>query len=65
MAGVDFVDGQVSGEGSGAPFAGGSMSNGGPIEGPCGEYDKSTTVNVSGEMPPTGSNPVESPVDNV
>lgn len=62
--GIDFTDGvQVSGEGAGAPFEGGQMSSGGPVECPWSADDKSTDVKMSGEMPPMSGNTIESPCD--
>jgi hypothetical protein len=62
--GVNFVDGQaMSGEGPGAPFAGGSMSSGGPVTGPGMEDSKSADISISGELPQSG-NELVSPVDS-
>jgi hypothetical protein len=64
MPGVTFTDGQqVSGEGAGKPFPGGSMQSGGPVQGPTSDGDKTAGISITGPMPPRG-NVLQSPVDN-
>lgn len=60
--GVEFVDGQVNGA-AGKPFESGSMSSGGPVQGPNVGENRSTTVPNDGERPPQGGSVISSPCD--